>query len=90
MKNTSFDPKRRCFFKMAGSAAILAALPLKKSLEAVEPAKPLNLEDPTVKALGYVQDRSKADLKKFPHLKPADVKNQSCTNCQQFTLKNKP
>ena len=36
--------------------------------------------DPTAQALGYVEDASTVDAKKYPQHKPA----QSCMNCLQF------
>jgi hypothetical protein len=37
--------------------------------------------DPTAQALGYVEDATTVDAKKFPQHQPT----QTCMNCQQFT-----
>jgi hypothetical protein len=41
---------------------------------------PLDPSDPTAKALGFVNDASKVDAKKYPTYKPT----QKCSNCAQF------
>ena len=41
---------------------------------------PLELDNPTAKALGYVEDHTKTDVKKHPNYKP----DQDCLNCKFY------
>ena len=72
---------RRSFIKAAVYAA--AAVPAAGALKQAAAAAPLPLidvNDPTAKALGYVADATKVDVKANPTFKPG----QKCATCVQF------
>jgi len=85
---------RRAFLKnsliatgmLAISRALFSATPPAAPLPP-RPTKNLDLNDPVAKALGYVEDHTKADATKFPQLKTLEGKKQTCKNCQLY---NKP
>lgn len=64
----------------AGTSAIAAATPVL----AQAPAK-VDPKDPQAAALGYVEDTTKVDKKKFPK----HANEQMCSNCQLYTGKPK-
>jgi hypothetical protein len=67
---------RRTLVKNLGFAAVVAAvLPPRRSLAAEAPH--LDVKDPAAMAVGYVEDASGIDLKKYP----AHVKDSTCENC---------
>lgn len=72
---------RRRFLQLSllgvGSAAVLGSLP--KSARAAD-LPHLTPDDATAKALGYVEDTTKADSAKFPNHKPS----QECLNCNFY------
>jgi hypothetical protein len=71
---------RRALIK---AAVFAAAVPVTGVLQQAFAAAPLPLvdaNDPTAKALGYVVDATKVDLKSNPTYKPV----QKCANCAQF------
>jgi hypothetical protein len=74
----------------AGTAAAAQAIVSPAEAQAAKPAaapaaKPkLDPKDPAAVALGYHEDASKVDAKKFPMHKP----NQVCKNCLQIQGKD--
>jgi hypothetical protein len=62
------------------AGALLPALGLVSHGAAAAALPPLDPNDPTAKALGYVSDNSQVDAKKYPMFKPA----QKCGSCAQF------
>jgi len=82
-KNERRDGSRRRFLALAGvtGAAVLAGIRPQVSLAQGGAASPhLSADDPTAKALGYVEDASKVDKTKFPAFKPG----AHCANCNFF------
>jgi hypothetical protein len=72
---------RRIFLlKSIGAAVALPAAG--KALAQAAPAK-VDPKDAQATALGYVEDASKADAKKFPRW----AKDQNCANCQLYVKK---
>ena len=63
---------------MAGAILPMAALVSRNAVAAALP--PLDPNDPTAKALGFVTDGSKVDTKAYPTFKPT----QKCGTCAQF------
>jgi hypothetical protein len=63
---------------IAGAILPMAALVARTATAAALP--PLDPNDPTAKALGFVTDNSKVDTKAYPTFKPA----QKCGTCAQF------
>jgi High potential iron-sulfur protein len=79
----NMDPKisRRAIVRngiIAG--ALLPALGLATREVAAAPLPALDPNDPTAKALGFVNDGGQVDTKKYPTFKPA----QKCGTCAQF------
>jgi hypothetical protein len=72
---------RRIFLLKSVGAA--AALPLASQAFAQQAAAKLDPKDPQAAALGYVEDHTKTDTKKFPRY----TKDQQCVNCQLYTAK---
>jgi High potential iron-sulfur protein len=72
---------RRSFLQITGASAIGIAVLAPNVLAATTaPAADLpnlELDNPTAKALGYVEDSSKADTAKYPSHKP----DQLCSGC---------
>jgi High potential iron-sulfur protein len=74
---------RRSLIKatLVGTVAIPLAAQLLQSSQAADDSPPiLDVNDPTAKALAYVEDAAKVDAKIFPAYKPG----QKCTNCSQW------
>jgi hypothetical protein len=71
---------RRIF--LLKSVGVAAALPLAGKAFAQTAAK-VDPKDPQAAALGYVEDHTKVDTKKFPKY----TKEQQCSNCQLYTAK---
>jgi hypothetical protein len=67
---------RREFIAVAGTGSLLA-LTLASTATAAD-LPPLELTNPTAKALGYIEDSNKVDNKKYPNHKP----DQLCNNCK--------
>jgi len=69
--------RRRFLNLCVGAIAVTFATPESRAadLPHVAPA------DPTAQALGYVEDATTVDAKKFPQHQPS----QACANCKQFT-----
>jgi len=63
---------------IAGAILPVAGL-LSRGVEAAA-LPPLDPNDPTAKALGFVNDASKVDTKAYPTFKPA----QKCSTCAQY------
>jgi hypothetical protein len=79
-------PERRRFLKL-GSIAVVAVLGGKALAQTKGAGKGsdkglqrLSESDPQAVALGYKEDATKADRKKFPSYQPG----QTCANCQQY------
>jgi len=68
---------------LALGAATAAAQPARVSLSAEPPAK-LDVHDPAAVAVGYVENASRVDTKKFPGY----VQGSNCDNC--LLLQGKP
>jgi hypothetical protein len=66
---------RRALMKNLAAAAAVAALPAGRSRSAELPH--LDVKDSAAIALGYVENASQVDAKKYP----AFVKGSSCDNC---------
>ena len=62
------------------TAAIAPATGVLQPARAAAPPSPIDVNDPTAKALGYVADATKVDTKANPTFKPG----QHCANCIQF------
>lgn len=75
--------ERRSFLKAAVLGAVgVQAIGVAQRADAAALA-PLDPNDPTAKALGYVADAKKVDTKARPSFKPG----QHCGNCVQFVGK---
>jgi len=68
--------KSRRTFLQACAFGVAAGLAAHRRAGAAEPQR-LDVNDPAAKALGYVEDASQADAKKYPQL----VKGSTCENC---------
>jgi hypothetical protein len=83
---------RRDFLKLStlsligAAAASRAFAPSSAYAQAGKPAKmPMVSEsEPQAKALGYIADATKVDLKKWPKKAGVDGKSQVCGNCMLF------
>ncbi len=91
MSNSQACPSRRSFLAQAtvtafGAATLLPSIFRSKALAQAPAAKPVAVSetDPTAKALGYVADGSKVDLKKWPKKAGPDGAKQACANCVLF------
>ena len=62
------------------AGALLPAIGLVGQEAAAAPLPPLDTNDPTAKALGYVNEGSQVDTKKYPTFKPS----QKCGTCAQY------
>ena len=73
---------RRTFLKFAVVGAIAAPLAARLIAQPAFAADlpPLELDNPTAKALGYVEDHTKVDVKKYPKFTP----DQNCANCKFY------
>jgi hypothetical protein len=67
---------RRSLVKNLGIAAAVTALLPSRQSQAAEPAH-LDVKDPAAIAVGYVENASQVDLKKYP----AYIKGSTCENC---------
>jgi High potential iron-sulfur protein len=67
---------RRSLVKNLGIAAAVAAVLPPRLSQAAEPPH-LDVKDPAAIALGYVENTSQVDLKKYP----AYIKGTNCENC---------
>jgi hypothetical protein len=67
---------RRTLVKALGAAAAVTALLPPRQSQAAEPPH-LDVKDPAALKLGYVENASQIDLKKYP----AYVKGSNCENC---------
>ena len=90
------DQDRRRFLKtflFAGaSALVLPALQRKDmflSALGAEKLEALSPTDPMAQALGYYEDASKVDTKKWPKKAGPDGKTQLCDNCMFYTSADK-
>lgn len=89
MSNDSMNSNRRQFLKLTGLG--VAGLLVADKVFAQKPAAPAaaKLEmakesDPTAVALGYIEDASKVDTKKWPKRAGAEGAKQFCYNCQFY------
>ncbi len=71
--------RRRALLKTLAIAAGSAVLLPVRRPQAAEPTH-LNVKDPAAMALGYVEDASQVDLKKYPSY----AKGSTCENCSQL------
>jgi High potential iron-sulfur protein len=62
------------------AGALLPVVGLVSRNAAAAALPPLDPNDPTAKALGFVNDASKVDIKTHPTFKPS----QKCSTCAQF------
>jgi hypothetical protein len=67
---------RRTLLKTFGVAAAVSALLPPRQLQAAELPR-LDVKDPAAQKLGYVENASQIDLKKYPGY----VKDSNCENC---------
>jgi High potential iron-sulfur protein len=67
---------RRALVKTLSMAAVASALLPPRQSQAAEPPH-LDVKDPAAVKLGYVENASRIDLKKYP----AYVKESNCENC---------
>jgi len=72
--------QRRTFLKVSCLAVMPAGLATHAGMTLAAGAPHVSENDPTAKALGYVDDATKADKKKFPNYK----EGETCANCQNF------
>jgi len=68
---------RRRLLQALAAASVAAALPMYAQAQS---PPPLSVEDPTAKALGYVEDSSQADAARFP----AHKAGQDCIGCNFY------
>jgi High potential iron-sulfur protein len=72
---------RRAFAKnLAIAAGTAALLPIHQPRAATPPPAHLDVKDPAAVALGYTEDASKVNVKKYPSF----VKGSTCENCSQL------
>lgn len=71
--------RRALMEALALGAAAAAILPARSALSAA-PEQKLDIHDPAAVALGYVENASEVDRKKFPRFVPGS----SCENCLQL------
>ena len=77
-ETASIDQGRRRFLLTTGAGAGAAlAITVLPALARADDLPHLAPSDPTAQALGYVEDTTKADDKKYPNHKPT----QDCANC---------
>ncbi|MDB6086681.1 MAG: High potential iron-sulfur protein [Gammaproteobacteria bacterium] len=69
---------RRTLVKTLALGAAATALAVRRTLGAE--AQKLDVKDPAAVALGYVEDATQVDMKKYP----AFVKGSTCENCLQL------
>jgi hypothetical protein len=62
------------------AGALVPAMALVSSGVEAAPLPPLDPNDPTAKALGFIADASKVDTAKYASFKPT----QKCGNCAQY------
>jgi hypothetical protein len=74
--------KSRRIFLIKSIGAAIALPAAGQALAQGAPAK-VDPKDPAAAALGYVEDTTKADAKKFPKW----AKEQVCSNCQLYVAK---
>ncbi|RYZ70298.1 MAG: hypothetical protein EOP05_13505 [Proteobacteria bacterium] len=82
---------RRSFLKL-GTLGLLGAVVAAKvgapsTANAQAPAGDVKETDANAKALGYYEDQSKVDAKKFPKHKSDAAKNAHCYNCMFYMTK---
>lgn len=78
------DKSRRSFIKK--SLVVLGSAPLiARSTEAFAEVKPLDPSAPTASALGYYEDNTKVDTKKYPKKAEAGGDKQMCSACALYT-----
>ena len=85
-------PERRHFLKLTGGGLIATCLAFFVRSERVLAQDNLPLvkaDDPQAKALGYIADAKKVDVKKWPKRAGADGAKQFCYNCQFYQTKEK-
>jgi hypothetical protein len=70
---------RRVLLQNMSWAAGLSAAMSRRTSSAVEPNR-LDVKDPAAIALGYVENASQVDVKKFPQF----VQGSNCENCLQM------
>lgn len=70
----SFTQRRR-FLQAISAATVAAALPA-----AAEDIPALSIDDPTARALGYVEDGANVDAARFPAHRPG----QDCLGCNFY------
>jgi hypothetical protein len=72
-----FDPARRALIRNLGAAAGAAALVLKQRPARAADATHVDVKDKAAAALGYTEDATRVDSKKYPTY----AKGSSCENC---------
>lgn len=78
------DKSRRQFVKK--SLLILGSSPiLLRASDVLAEDKPLDPASPTASALGYVEDNTKVDLKKYPKKGEPGGEKQHCSLCALFS-----
>jgi High potential iron-sulfur protein len=67
---------------LAIAAGTVVLLPVREPRAAAAPSQPahLDVKDPAAVALGYTEDASKVNIKKYPSY----VKGSTCENCSQL------
>jgi hypothetical protein len=76
---TAMTISRRLLIKNLSLAAAASAGWYSRRSESAEPAR-LDVKDPTAVALGYVENASQVDLKKYPDYAQGSI----CENCLQL------
>jgi hypothetical protein len=76
MNNRRIFLKNLTHMAVASAAAVAAGIPIAAHADLPK----LDVNDPQAKALGYVEDSSKADKAKFPK----HAATQKCNNCQLY------
>jgi hypothetical protein len=72
--------KRRILLRTISTAAVASVASIPLSLFGQAPAKKVDPKEPQAVSLGYTEDTTKVDKKKFPKHDPS----QRCDNCQFY------
>ena len=91
MLNKILDRRNFIRVSLVGVAALLVRKGDLLATNALAADMPLaSPDDQQAKALGYVEDAKKLDLKKYPNVLAKKAKNPTCANCMFYPDKDKP
>jgi hypothetical protein len=74
------DRSRRSFLTLAAATGSASLLGLRPGLAPAQAAEHVSVTDPLAVSLGYVEDATKVDQKKFATYKPG----QKCSGCRFY------